>query len=110
MDLYLKISYYYISNLFAGSSRANLPRSGTGPQCIIYSSDEKDDLAPRPPLFGYSPPLSDNSDSDYFRPAGNPTVRNRRTRCNMFIENEVEIDRDASADKIDNDGADLADL
>ena len=99
--------YYLICNLFAGPSGANLPCTGAGPRRIVYSSDEEDELPPRPPPFGYRPPLIDHSDSDDHWPASNHTVRNRRTRRNPFIEAEAGVDGDASADEDDNDGADL---
>ncbi len=102
-----QILYYLIRNLFAGPSGANLPCTGAGPRRIVYSSDEEDDLPPRPPPFGYRPPLIDDSDSDDHWPARNPTVRNRRTRRNPFIETEVGVDGDASADEDDDDGADM---
>ena len=51
--------------------------------------------------------LIDDSDSDDHWPARNPTVRNRRTRRNPFIETEAGVDGDASADEDDNDGVDL---
>ena len=68
---------------------------------------EEDDLPPRPLPFGYRPSLIDDSDSDDHWPARNPTVRNRRTRRNPFIEAEAGVDGDASADEDDDDGADL---
>ena len=102
-----EILYYLIRNVFAGLSGANLPCTGAGPRRIVYSSDEKTDLPPRPPPFGYRPPLSDDSDSDDHWPARTLTVRNRRTRRNSFFEAEAGIDGDASADEDDDDGADL---
>ena len=86
----------------------NLPCTGAGPRRIVYSSDEEDDLLPRPLPVGYRPPLIDDSDSDDHWPARTPTVRNRRTRRNTFIEIEAGVDGDASADENDDDGADLA--
>ena len=80
---------------------------GAGPRRIVYSSDEEDELPPRPPPFVYRPPLSNDSDSDDQWPARNPTVNNRRTRRNPFIETEVGVDGDANADEDDDDGADL---
>ena len=102
-----QILYYLIRNLFDGVSGANLPCTGAGPRRIGYSSNEVNELPPRPPLFGYRPPLSNDSDSDDHWPASNPTVINRRTRRNPFIEAEAGVDGDASADETDDDGADL---
>ena len=102
-----QILHYLIRNFFAGPSAANLPCTGAGPRRIVYSSDEEDDLPPRQLPFGYRPPLIDDRDSDDHWPAGNPTVRNRRTRRNPFIETEVGVDGDASDDEDDDDGADL---
>ena len=102
-----QILYYFIRNLFVGPSGANLPCTGAGPRRIVYSSDEEDELPQRPPPFGYRPPLIDDNDSDDHWPAHNPTVKTRRTRRNPFIETEVGVDRDASADEDDDDGADL---
>ena len=106
-ELMSQILYYFIRNFFAGPSGANLPCTSAGPRRIVYSSDEKDDLKPHPPPFGYRPPLIDDSDFDDHWPARNPTVRNRRTRDNPFIETEAGVDGDASADEDDDDGADL---
>ena len=101
------ILYYHIGNLFAFPSGANLPCTGAGPHRIIYLFDEEDDLPPRPPPFGYRPPLIDDSNSDDHWPARTPTVRNRSTRRNPFIETKAGVDGDASADVDDNYGAEL---
>ena len=99
--------FYYIRNLYAGPSGANLPCTGAMPRRIIYSSDEEDDLPTGPPPYGYRPPLIDDRDSDDHLPARNCTVRNCRTRRNLFIETDAGVDGDASVDEDDDDGADL---
>ena len=105
-----QILYYLIRNLFAGSRGANLPSIGGGPRRIVYSSDDEYDLHPRPPAFGYRPPLIDDSDSNDHWLARNPTVRNRRTHRNPFIETEAGYYGDASADEDDDHGATWMDL
>ena len=102
-----QILHYYIRNLFAGPSGTNLPCTGAGPRLIVYSSDEEDDLPPRPQPFRYRPPLIDDRDSDDHLPGRNLTVRNRCTHRKPFIEIKGGFDGDASADEDDDDRADL---
>ena len=106
-ELMSQILHYYICNLFAGTSGANLQCTGAKPRRIVYSSNEYNELPPRRSPFGYRPPLIDDSDSDDYWPTRNLTVKNRRTRRNPFIESEAGVDKDASADKDDDDGVDL---